>query len=184
MSIFLVDYENVNASGMTGLESLTEQDKIYLFYSQNSNKLTFELHKKLCKSKAVVELFEVGAAGQNSLDFQLVSYLGYLIARDRNKEYVIVSRDTGFNSVVTFWSEQDVRILSANNLLKENSKSIAVKLKELLPDYKNDHAQIVQLIEKYKTKQGINNALVKRYGSEKGGAVYKAIRPLISDKKQ
>ena len=36
---------------------------------------------------------------------------------------------------------------------------------------------------KYKTKQGINNALVKKYGSKSGGEIYKAIKPLLAAKK-
>lgn len=39
-------------------------------------------------------------------------------------------------------------------------------------------------IQKYKTKQGLNNALVKRYDSKNGGKIYQAIKPLIKDKKE
>ena len=40
-----------------------------------------------------------------------------------------------------------------------------------------------ELMERYKTKQGLNNALIKEYGSEKTGILYKAIKPLLADKK-
>ena len=35
----------------------------------------------------------------------------------------------------------------------------------------------------YKTKQGINNALVSKYKSKQAGEIYQAIKPLIKDKK-
>jgi len=38
-------------------------------------------------------------------------------------------------------------------------------------------------MSKYKTKQGINNALVKEFGSEKTGIIYKALRPMLKSKK-
>ena len=36
MSLFLVDYENVSASGLSGLEKLTEEDVVYIFYTENA----------------------------------------------------------------------------------------------------------------------------------------------------
>jgi hypothetical protein len=42
---------------------------------------------------------------------------------------------------------------------------------------------ICRFIVKYKTKQGVNNAIVKIYGTEKAGELYKKIKPLLKDKK-
>ena len=38
-------------------------------------------------------------------------------------------------------------------------------------------------IEKYKTKQGLNNALVRKFGNARGGELYQKLKPLIADKK-
>ena len=46
-----------------------------------------------------------------------------------------------------------------------------------------DHSVVANFIDKYKTKQGLNNALLKEYGSEKTGLINKIIKPLIKDKK-
>ena len=43
--------------------------------------------------------------------------------------------------------------------------------------------EIAELVSKYKTKQGINNALVKRYGADRAYELYKKVKPLLSDKK-
>lgn len=44
-----------------------------------------------------------GKAKKNALDFQLVSYLGYMISKQDRQRYVIVSNDSGFDPVVEFW---------------------------------------------------------------------------------
>ena len=183
MSVFLIDYENVNSPGMAGIDALTEADTIILFYTKNSDNLSFSLHESLITTQARVELFRVNAGTPNCLDFQLVSYLGYLIAGDEKAEYIIVSKDKGFGGVAAFWSARGVHIEQVKNLLRESEESMASRLTSVLPSFKDDVPTVLQLIEKYKTKQGLNNALVKLYGSEKAGSIYKAIKPFISDKK-
>ena len=46
-----------------------------------------------------------------------------------------------------------------------------------------DRKEIVSFVRRYKTKQGVNNALVRRFRSQKAGEIYKRIKPLIRDKK-
>ena len=46
MSVYLVDYENVNADGFRGVERLNKDDSVYVFYTTNAENLSFELHKK------------------------------------------------------------------------------------------------------------------------------------------
>lgn len=60
------------------------------------------------------------------------------------------------------------------------------RLEERVRAYIEDaeiRAEVAPLIEKYKTKMGLNNAIVKIYGTEKAGEIYKKIKPLIKDKK-
>ena len=43
---------------------------------------------------------------------------------------------------------------------------------------------VVRMIQQYKTKQGINNALMKELkDAKRAGEIYQAIKPLISNKK-
>lgn len=43
---------------------------------------------------------------------------------------------------------------------------------------------VVKIIQQYKTKQGINNALLKEFKDNKRASeIYTAIKPLITDKK-
>ena len=87
MSIFLVDYENVSASGLDGLEKLTEEDVVYIFYTENADRLTFDAHRRLLESRAAVRYYKVESGTKNALDFQLVSFLGYLIRENGGSAY-------------------------------------------------------------------------------------------------
>jgi hypothetical protein len=183
MAIFLVDYENVNAPGLQGIDQLIQEDEVLLFYTEKAATLPIALHKKINASKAKTDYFEVGSGAKNSLDFQLASYLGYLVAKEPKGEYYIVSKDTGFRAVKEFWLKRDIKVDLAMNLLKHSTAIIETKLKELIPQYADDIPLVRELMERYKTKQGLNNALIKEYGSEKTGILYKAIKPLLADKK-
>lgn len=110
MATYMIDYENVKTGGLNGISRLTEADRVIIFYSENANRLTFDLHRRLMESKASIEYREVTVGGHNALDFQLVTYLGYLIAQDRCGQYLIISNDRGFEHVINFWRKDGLSI--------------------------------------------------------------------------
>ncbi len=124
MSVFLVDYENTHS--LSGIATLSKDDKVVIFYSQNANSLTFDTHKRIMESPATVEYKYVGTGSQNALDFQLSTYLGYLVSthKDSDEKIVIVSRDKGFNNIVSFWKhELSLEIQIAPNLCVETPQT-------------------------------------------------------------
>lgn len=192
MSIFLIDYENVNVDGFNGLSNCTENDQIKVFYTKGAETLTFGLHRRLSESKSKIDYFKVENGSKNALDFQLSSYLGYLIANNLNEKYYIVSKDKGYEILTSFW--QKYKNLNAQVILvsdlslkneQEEKKKLSSSIQSVLSDsvYKDHQNDIFVIIEKYKTKQGIYNALVKNYEQKKGSDIYKKIKPLLTDKK-
>lgn len=192
MSIFLIDYENVNVDGFNGLSNCTENDQIKVFYTKGAETLTFGLHRRLSESKSKIDYFKVENGSKNALDFQLSSYLGYLIANNPNEKYYIVSKDKGYEILTSFW--QKYKNLNAQVILvsdlslkneQEEKKKLSSSIQSVLSDsvYKDHQNDIFVIIEKYKTKQGIYNALVKNYEQKKGSDIYKKIKPLLTDKK-
>ena len=99
MAVYLVDYENVYIDGLDGLEELSEQDEVAIFYTQNRCGLTFDLHKRLVACKASLRLMEVCIetsrknAAKNALDLQLSMYIGYLLGSGGQLEVYIISKD-------------------------------------------------------------------------------------------
>lgn len=183
MATYLVDYENVNSEGMMGIEQLSENDNVIVFYSEKANTISFALHERINESKASIKYINVTTGTNNSLDFQLVTYLGYLIAKNGKDEYVIISKDKGFTAAIQFWKKRSISITLAYNLLKQSRNSIIHDIKQLNPQYQDDIPTILNYLEKYKTKQGFNNALTKKFGNEKTGCIYKAVKPLLAEKK-
>lgn len=105
MTVYLVDFENVRSAGLKGVESLSEDDKVVIFYSKNADAITFDVHMLLSKSKAEIETYMILRGGRNSLDFQLSTYLGYLVMENRYRNIVIISADKGFLCAINFWDE-------------------------------------------------------------------------------
>ena len=121
MAYYLIDYENVKSRGMEGVELLTEEDTVCIFYSDNADSMTFDLHRKLNETKADIIYHKVAVGTKNALDFQLATYLGYLICEQQREgihpNYFIVTKDNGFTSLMVYWKAQGVPVRIIRNLL-------------------------------------------------------------------
>lgn len=199
--IYLLDYENVR--NLTWLNDLTNADRVIIFYTKNANTLTFDEHEILQKTEAKIEYKKV-VVGNNALDFQLSSYLGFLIGQDFT-DFCIVSKDCGYDSIIDFWrNEKDISIEKQSFSVKSESTSTqkdikngnkttpiktdagienvlrnsAVKLKQ------NEIKEVIRIFNQYKTKQAINSNLQKYFkDNEKVGAIYKFLKPFLKNKK-
>lgn len=116
MATYIIDYENVSVDGMKGLSELTAEDNLYIFYSEKADRMTFDLYRRLSECRARQEFFRASVGTKNALDFQLVSILGYKVARDEKATFVIVSRDKGFDCVVKLWASRGVSITRASSI--------------------------------------------------------------------
>lgn len=186
MAVYFVDYENVSVHGFEGLERLSQNAEVIVFYTANADKLTFSLHEKLLSARAKISIVRTEASGKNALDFQLSTWLGYRIACDEHArtpaEYYIVSKDAGFAPIVKFWSARGVSLKQIADLTAGEKSQLEQHLTGLLSDAALAE-RVADILGRYKTKQGVNNALVKKYGSERAGEIYKRIKPLLADKK-
>ena len=121
LKTYLVDSENVGESWIDLLNSNNEEGRFLIFYTRNSPRIDYEHLISLINASNALEFIPC-YEGSNALDFQLVSYLGYLLCSEQETEMIIVSNDTGFDAVVKFWSERgrDVKRLATNLIeLKE-----------------------------------------------------------------
>lgn len=107
--IYLVDSENVGDIWVPLLVSSQEDDEVLVFYTTKSPHMNYEnvrMLKETEKEADFIKCFE----GSNALDFQLVSELGYRLSRNADREYVIVSNDTGFDAAVRYWSTRKMPV--------------------------------------------------------------------------
>lgn len=186
MAIYLIDFENVHSDGLKGIEKLERSDECYIFYSEHAGVLTFNMHKKITESRAKIYYVEAQVGMKNALDFQLVSYLGYMLRENPEATYCLVSNDKAFELVSKFWQSKGVNVTSAVSLDGAADAShyskVSTELEKLLAD-RSEREFVEKCINELSTKSGINNRIVKKYGTTRAGEIYKLIKPLLSDKK-
>ena len=119
-----------------------------------------------------------------------MSHLHYLICENPNDNFAIVSKDKGYSSAIDFWNvEKKLKneiqlqesIISTNLFIKKSDISKAIEDKNI--DFEINIDELFVILNRYKTKQGINNAIMKIYGSTKTGTINSAIKKLIKNKK-
>lgn len=195
MKIYLIDYEN--AKNLSGIKNLSEEDLVVIFYSEKASSLPFEYHFEILASKAKIEYKCVNVGVPNALDFQLDSYLGYLLKEYEEKDFEIsiVAGDKGYDYVASFWKKEksvEIRLLKGlSEQVAVGSKAPESSLSELeialidskIPLNEEDFKAVVDMALKYKTVQTINGNLNKLFkGSTRAGEVLKVIKPFIKKK--
>ena len=204
MAYYLIDYENVHASGMNGFSGLTTGDKVVIFYSDNSDSLTFGLHKKLMNALCKVEYHKVETGTKNALDFQLSSYLGYVIKENENKsdnKFFIVTKDNGFSVLCTYWKKKNISVEIISSLAGSKNPVTVVVPKVVAktaspaesPDEmektvskiitnKPDIDFVVSTVKKSKTRNEISNKLNSHFkDGTKVHEIFTALKPFIKN---
>ena len=126
---FLVDSENVNDNWLMLFDMADEDDEIVVFYTKKSPHMSYMSVIRLMENNKINIRFEESYEGTNALDFQLVSYMGYLMgcagSFSENKcdaasaescadEYIIMSNDTGYDPAVKFWKDKGFAVRRFN----------------------------------------------------------------------
>ena len=200
---YLIDYENVGSEGFKGCEKLRETDIIHLFYTDNSRKIDLDIINDHGEAKLVTHKVPTG---NQSADMHLGSYLGYLIGKectgqDEECKIVVISKDTGFDHIIQFWRDEKKAEISRRE--KISGKQSAQKIIDIDTSAKKSQQvrqqiastlhnagmskEVVNyvscLIEQNageeKRKQEIHNAVVSKYGDEKGREIYRSIKNRI-----
>lgn len=92
----LVDLENVQPPASSVRDRLGETGKGWIFHGPHQR-------KRLAEYEALgerVTLVPIARTGSNALDFHLVFYPGYLLARDPCSEFVVVTGDKGYDPAI------------------------------------------------------------------------------------
>lgn len=126
---FLVDSENVNDNWLMLFDMADEDDEIVVFYTKKSPHMSYMSVIRLIENNKIKIRFEECYEGTNALDFQLVSYMGYLMgcggacsenecdaasAETGADEYIIMSNDTGYDPAVRFWKDKGYAVRRFN----------------------------------------------------------------------
>ena len=97
--IFLVDGDNNINTGLQGIDLLTEEDTVLVFFGKGQ---TLSNVKKLCAGTcAQVQYLESVKGGKNSLDFQIITELGVLVGRGEADFAYVISQDKGYEAAMS-----------------------------------------------------------------------------------
>ena len=149
---FLVDSENVNDNWLMLFDMADEDDEIVVFYTKKSPHMSYMSVIRLIENNKINIRFEECYEGTNALDFQLVSYMGYLMggggacsenecdaasAETGADEYIIMSNDTGYDPAVRFWKDKGYAVRRFNvNFCKQavqRRKNIKYQVVAVIP---------------------------------------------------
>lgn len=118
--IYLVDTENVGSTFAQDLIKIGDLDRVIVFESDKSAKIKvlFSEAEKITKW-GKLETVHIKNVAANAMDFTLVTILGSLIAKNKYKEYVIISNDNGYNTVVEYWKDKGYKVYKQGSIIKK-----------------------------------------------------------------
>ncbi|QEH32429.1 hypothetical protein OJF2_09000 [Aquisphaera giovannonii] len=98
-NLVLIDYENVQPASLTLLRG--EPFRVVLFLGADQARLPIETVAALQPMGGRAEYVKISGRGPNALDFHIAFTIGELASRDPSAYFHIISRDTGFDPLVT-----------------------------------------------------------------------------------
>ena len=158
--IFLVDGDNNIGTGLQGIEMLSEQDTVLIFYQKG---LALTKIQKLCAaSHADVQYVESVRGGKNSIDFQIITELGVLVGKREADYAYVISQDKGYAA--------SIDALRARYADAFQEVALRPSIEECLH---------LGFLRKAATRQELRAALVKEYGAAQGAALYQHLKQLF-----
>ena len=183
--IYFIDSENVGDNWISLLAAITAEDELLVFYTQKSPHMNYKNVILLKQSDAKIDFIEC-CEGNNALDFQLCTELGYRMKEISDEEFVIVSNDTGFDAVVKYWTQRNKAIrrisgkacssASAETTVSEEVSNVSAKETETANNGIDDSAKEILYIVGKGNLQYLHEALKQLYGDKKGKTIYNAFK--------
>ena len=175
---YLIDFENVSTGGFSGCELLGNSDHIHVFFTDKSTK--FDLNILHRHKAATLEIHKV-PCGNQSADMHIVSYLGYLVGKNKEKDFecIIVSKDTDFDNVIKFWTDAEGVSVRRSPVIKSDSGDGRKKNKKTenkdVQDKKGRKNNVSDNAGKSRTEKNVNNSGTEQQKKELTERLKKAI---------
>lgn len=100
--VYLIDMENISSNVLVRQSIINKKDVVYLLCSRERKINVDNLESFKEKKWHIVEV--VTKTQANSLDFQLSSLAGAILASNDDLDIYIMSKDKGYDSVVRFFT--------------------------------------------------------------------------------
>jgi hypothetical protein len=113
-TILFIDYENVTQVRLSTIQ--LSNLKIFIFVGCAQTKIPFELVREAHQLGAAVEWIGVEGIGSNTLDFHIVFYLGQISLQSPSSNFLILSRDRGFDPLIQHLDKLGISCKRIDNL--------------------------------------------------------------------
>lgn len=160
--IFLVDGDNNIGTGLTGVDMLSEQDTVLIFYQKEKGLALSRIQKLCAASRADVQYIESVRGGKNSIDFQIITELGVLVGRREADYAYVISQDKGYAA--------SIDALRARYASAFQEVALRPSIESCLH---------LPFVLRAADRQELANALVKEYGSAQGCALYNHLKRIF-----
>lgn len=154
---YLIDFENVNESGLLNSKNLTDNDHVHIFSTKNAPKISI---KTLAAFNDIDFNSHIIPAGNQSLDMHLIAYLGYLIGQNKDSKckYVIISKDTDYDNCISFLKQlTDSEISRKPSMCRDTPKMDNTSKKKNTPIPSNSKSELNTKIQRAISKAGYDN---------------------------
>ena len=159
--IFLVDGDNNIGTGLKGIDMLSDQDSVLVFYQKTGLALA-KIQKRCAGTRASVQYVESIRGGKNSIDFQIITELGVLVGKGEADYAYVISQDKGY--------EASIEALRA----RYGSAFREVALRPSIEDCLR-----LPFVRRAADRGELCNALVKEYGEAQGVLLYQRLKAIF-----
>jgi hypothetical protein len=153
INYILIDYENVPVKSLALLKG--QDFRVYVFLGLKNNKISADLAIAMQGRGNLAQYIKLDVSGHNALDFHITYYLGKLTAADPDGAFYIISKDTGFDSLIAHIKQSHVdcsRAVSIDALpcfakvSNAISKKVKSKASETATAVKIDTSELVERV--------------------------------------
>lgn len=110
----LIDFENVQPKN---LEILSKHPfKVYIFCGANQTKVPYDLAVAMQLLGNDARYIKISGNGRNALDFHIACYVGELATLDPAAHFHIISKDTGFDTLIQHLQDRKIHIQREKDL--------------------------------------------------------------------
>jgi hypothetical protein len=106
LNYIFVDFESVQEIDLDLIAG--KPVKVFLFLGKQQNRVSKDLMTQVHRYHAQVELIEVDCVGPDALDFILAHHTGRQAAADPQGYFHILSRDKGFDALISHLTSQKI----------------------------------------------------------------------------
>ncbi|WP_166253913.1 PIN domain-containing protein [Marinobacter salicampi] len=110
----LIDFENVQPSNLEVLKQ--HPFKVVVFVGANQVKIPFDLAAAMQALGDAAQYIKITGTGKNALDFHIAYYIGELATKDPSAYFHVISRDTGFDTLIKHLKARGIKIQRERDL--------------------------------------------------------------------